>query len=328
MNTTYSKLPSEKGNPSFLKMARAMTPSPWIPIVLTWLMYGSIAWYLNHIRVPELIKVAIDNATITLGRVEPMVSSRGVETILPEESIVPVADLVHDDENGLHLDIPDFDDETFLENYICDPEHKYQVEITRRDPMLLQIRHFLSDEEAEHLKVLGHPMMDRSTVMNDEEAELHDVDQSRTSYSAFLNAAHDKVVQCIEERAAKFAQVDVNQTEPVQVVRYRKGQQYLPHYDYFSRDVEKNLVPGGQRLLTFFVYLNTVDPRYGGTTAFPELGLEVPAVKGTATFWYNMDSQGNDDPRTLHGGSEVKGDVFKYGLNMWVHEHAYRSVHD
>lgn len=53
-------------------------------------------------------------------------------------------------------------------------------------------------------------------------------------------------------------------------------------------DYEKNPLAmklGGERLMTFMVYLSSIPEGGGGNTVFPLLGLSVPPAKGTALFW-------------------------------------------
>ncbi len=76
---------------------------------------------------------------------------------------------------------------------------------------------------------------------------------------------------------------------------------------------------GGQRQVTIFAYLNSVDPKNGGQTIFPNIGLNVTAVKNKAAFWFDVDTNGNDDPRTLHAAALVINDV-KFGLNIWIRQ--------
>jgi hypothetical protein len=57
--------------------------------------------------------------------------------------------------------------------------------------------------------------MQRSTVVGDVQNRVHD---SRTSHNAFLGKSEDKVVRCIEERAARITGKPIENIEPLQVV--------------------------------------------------------------------------------------------------------------
>ena len=56
----------------------------------------------------------------------------------------------------------------------------------------------------------------------------------------------------------------------------------------------------GERLMTFMVYLSSVEE--GGNTAFPLLGLTVPPSQGAALFWHTVTSSGYQDQRMKHLG--------------------------
>ena len=57
---------------------------------------------------------------------------------------------------------------------------------------------------------------------------------------------------------------------------------------------------GGARLMTFMVYLSNVPS--GGHTVFPQLGISVKPVKGSALFWFNIGSDMHFDSRVIHLG--------------------------
>ena len=53
--------------------------------------------------------------------------------------------------------------------------------------------------------------------------------------------------------------------ESIQVLRYKNGEKYEPHFDYFN-DKQNQLI-GGQRIATVLMYLSNV--KMGGETIFP-----------------------------------------------------------
>ena len=103
----------------------------------------------------------------------------------------------------------------------------------------------------------------------------------------------------------------------IQVLRYRPGAEYKPHYDYFDPaqpGTPAILRRGGQRLASLVMYLNT--PARGGSTTFPDVGFEVKAVRGNAAFFSYDRPQ--PDTLTLHGGAPVQeGEV---GRDQWLRE--------
>jgi prolyl 4-hydroxylase len=101
------------------------------------------------------------------------------------------------------------------------------------------------------------------------------------------------------------------------VVKYQPGQEFKTHVDYFDpQEDEKAIENGGQRIATFFVWLNDLKEDDGGSTTFPRLGLKCIPDQGSALFWWNQYG------RTLlsdteHQGSPLKKGT-KYGLNIWI----------
>ena len=206
------------------------------------------------------------------------------------------------------------------EDYHCDPDHPYRARMENRDPHLMIIDNFISQAEALHLIAIAQPEMQRSKVVAD--TDENKLSTGRTSFNTFLSRSQDAVVHCIEQRASRIVGKPLANMEPLQVVWYRKGQEYQPHYDYFAQGyagTDRELKRGGQRIATFFVYLNTLKEDQGGATTFPTLNLNVKPVQGSAAFWYDVQVDGTDDPRTLHGGAPVHYGE-KYGLNIWVRE--------
>ncbi|KAI3654329.1 hypothetical protein MP228_001048 [Amoeboaphelidium protococcarum] len=216
-----------------------------------------------------------------------------------------------------------FNDLVFTHRYKCNENFTFGVNLMRRKPFMMYLRDLLTPGEAQHLIEVARPLFVRSTVVGDENY----VHEGRTSHSAFLQRSHDKVVKCIEQRVSRFVNKPVPNIEPLQVVWYREGQKYEPHYDWFERDGsggDNELTRGGQREITIFAYLNTVDmEKHGGATSFPEIDVDVPARLGDAAFWYNTDADQKEDPLTKHGGSPIIGDGEKFGLNIWIRQGSF-----
>jgi prolyl 4-hydroxylase len=185
-------------------------------------------------------------------------------------------------------------------------------EVLHRDPLILLIPEFVTQAEAQYLMAKGDQMMQRSTVTCDDPNGC--IDERRTSESAHIG--YDPYVEPIRQRAREFARLSTCET--LQVVRYKPGQEFKPHYDQFdvktaqgAREIRTN----GQRGATFLVYLN--EPQAGGATVFPEAGLSVLPMARAAVFWRHQLPSGTSDPKTLHGGAPVTAGI-KYALNVWL----------
>lgn len=179
------------------------------------------------------------------------------------------------------------------------------------DPKIFLLNNFISAYEAQHMKKLAESRMQPSLCDENQKNE------GRTSYSAMFANNQDPITQNIAQRAADMVGYPVSHVEGLQVVRYQKGQEFKPHYDYLPEHMKKNR--GSQRIFTFFIYLNDVADNMGGKTCFPELKLEVKPQKLAALFWPDVDKTGKEDPRTLHGGMPVQ-EGEKWAINLWIHD--------
>lgn len=146
-------------------------------------------------------------------------------------------------------------------------------------------------------------------------------DKSRTSRTTFLEKSSDSVVECIEHKIASMAGRPHSHLESLQITRYKRNQEYRPHFDAFDAPRDN----GGQRTTTVFTYLKGIeDERCGGTTFFPNAtaqdgteGVHVRPKTGHSVVWENTDTQGEIVEKSLHGGMKVTCNVEKIGLNAW-----------
>lgn len=191
---------------------------------------------------------------------------------------------------------------------------------TLRHPRVIVFGNLLSDEECEGLIVAARERLARSlTVETQTGGEVLNVD--RTSDGMFFERGENAIVARLEARIAALLRWPVEFGEGLQVLRYRPGAQYRPHYDYFD-PVEPGtpsiLRRGGQRVATLVMYLQS--PAQGGATTFPDVGLEVAPVRGTGVFF----SYDRPDPatRSLHGGAPVLAGE-KWVATKWLREREF-----
>lgn len=185
-----------------------------------------------------------------------------------------------------------------------------QSEKINDDINLHYLTNFLTDEECDHLIKLSKDKFTRSGYMVNGQRVIVDY---RTSYTYDI-IIPDEIVKNIRERVSRITGCSVNCIEPMQVVRYEKGQQFKEHCDWYREASRKKT--GNQRRYTFFVYLN--DIKYNAETKFPLLGLQFNPKKGNALFWQNCETPDVCYEKSLHAGSPPTGDEIKYGLNIWV----------
>jgi predicted 2-oxoglutarate/Fe(II)-dependent dioxygenase YbiX len=132
----------------------------------------------------------------------------------------------------------------------------------------------------------------------------------------------DLVIQLIHARIAATLGLAVTQQEPTNILHYEVGEQYQPHFDYVDPGVahfQRELMQIGQRVATFLIYLN--DDYEGGETAFPRLDWRFKGKTGDALMFWNVDTQGRPDPKTLHAGTApTRGE--KWLFSKWVRSKA------
>ena len=206
-------------------------------------------------------------------------------------------------------------------------KHQAREVILYKDPEIILIKNFLTDEECDHIIKIGEPHIKKSEVCGYGGARP---DKNRTSMTAHIGKKYitkdkkDPILINVLKKASQYSHLPEENIEPIQLVRYTPGQYFKPHYDYLDRKIpmyKDNVAKNGQREFTFFVYLNNVPDELGGKTAFPKLNKEFKGGKGDAIFWRNI-KEGEDDKRMLHSGTELKKGI-KYGLNIWVREKKY-----
>ncbi len=191
---------------------------------------------------------------------------------------------------------------------------KYKFDLIKDDPKIRLLHNFLSKEEAEHMIKLGSMLKQQSQIDSKDKVDI----KIRSSKSAHIPKAHDEIVKRIEERVIDYLQINPERLEPLQVVVYEKGQEYKPHYDWFNND-STEIKRGGNRTDTILIYLNTLKEEDGGKTSFPNLDLKFKPVMGDSIHFKNMKN-GQTLDKTLHGGEEIKTNVIKYAINVWVRE--------
>jgi prolyl 4-hydroxylase len=193
------------------------------------------------------------------------------------------------------------------------------------DPYLVKINNLISDEEIGELLELAKNKFEKSNIMVDGELVYSTTRTSSTAY-IFEDGLPDKYSKPIErmiKRICFLTKCERSQIE-IMAVRYKKGEKFDKHVDYFEEDEVGVLDRGGNRIITFFVYLNTLPPNSGGETEFTKLKIKSKPKKGDAVFWYNQDPKtGKMLPMTEHRGNPVLIDTIKYGINIWIRSNSF-----
>jgi len=207
-------------------------------------------------------------------------------------------------------------------NSVATPDRRVDILFTLKSPRIVVVGNLLSDDECDALVAYTEERLQRSPVVAEGDGESR-VHQHRTSRGAMLQRAETELVARIEARLAALTAWPAEHGEGLQVLRYEKGNEYRPHYDWFDPALagpRRHMERGGQRNATIVMYLSEVEQ--GGATSFPELGMQVQPKKGGAVFFANTDGYGAPDRQTLHAGEPVVKGV-KFIATKWLRERPY-----
>ncbi|KAI1389170.1 uncharacterized protein F4822DRAFT_271616 [Hypoxylon trugodes] len=221
-------------------------------------------------------------------------------------------------------------------DYTC--QHPaYKSHIVSKSPLVIYLANFITPEERAHLKEATKDTFSHSAVAD--ESGVQGLRRTRTSQST--NVPRDAIVRCIEERALLFQGFDIPRThlEPLQLVKYGRGERYTFHTDWYTSTAPATAELGGNRLSSFFAYIDASDDLTSGGTNFPvvsaphnnrwceyvdcdepwENGVTFRPIVGNAVFWQNLHEDGTGDQRTLHAGLPVTNGS-KIGMNIWTRQ--------
>ncbi len=217
------------------------------------------------------------------------------------------------------VDVPDLQlQESPL--YIDAGDRQVHVLNVMENPRIVVFGNLLSDQECDELIELAKPRLARSlTVATKTGGE--EINQDRTSNGMFFQRGENPVVQRLEARLARLLNWPEENGEGLQILHYRPGAEYKPHFDYFD-PVEPGtptiLKRGGQRVATIVMYL--AEPDKGGGTTFPDVNLVVAPKRGNAVF-FSYDRP-HPVTRTLHGGAPVLAGE-KWIATKWLRERRF-----
>ena len=202
-------------------------------------------------------------------------------------------------------------------NVILVDGHPVTVVMSLRLPRVVIFADLLTAAECDGLMAQASPRLMRSENV-DTATGGSEVHAARTSDGMFFERGETPLIDRIERRIATLLNWPLDRGEGLQILRYRPGAQYKPHNDYFDPEqpgTPKIVERGGQRVGTLVMYLNT--PELGGATVFPDVGLEVAPVRGSAVF-FSYDRP-HAITKTLHGGAPVLAGE-KWVATKWMRQ--------
>ena len=199
-------------------------------------------------------------------------------------------------------------------------DREVRVLMSMRNPRVVVFGGLMSDDECDQMVTLARARLARSETVQIETG-ASEVNEARTSEGMFFERGEHAVCAALEARLAALLHWPLENGEGLQVLRYRPGAEYKPHYDYFDPDQPGTpaiLARGGQRVASIVCYLNT--PVSGGATVFPDVQLDIAPVKGNAVF-FSYDRP-HPVTRSLHGGAPlIEGE--KWVATKWLRERTF-----
>ena len=207
-------------------------------------------------------------------------------------------------------------------NKIRAADREVHIVFSLNNPNIAVIDGILSDQECEKLIALSAGKLRRSEVV-DRSTGGHQTSKVRTSEGTHFQRAENAIVERLEQRIAAITGAPVLHGEPLQILHYGLGGEYLPHHDFFDPvdpGSAVHLTNGGQRVATMVIYLSDVDA--GGGTGFPDIELTVRPKRGSAVYFEYCNGASQTDPRLLHAGLPVtKGE--KWIATKWLRQSQY-----
>lgn len=207
-------------------------------------------------------------------------------------------------------------------NIIKTPDRDVRVSFRMTRPVVAVFDNILSPEECDELIRLSSIKLKRSTIV-DPKTGQEEVIEERNSYGTFFSINENEFIINLERRISAVMNCPVENGEGLQILNYKVGGEYKPHFDYFppgDPGSAVHLAKGGQRVSTLVMYLNDVEE--AGETIFPDIGLSVTPKKGAAVYFEYCNSQNQVDRLTLHAGKPVVAGE-KWIATKWMRQRRY-----
>ncbi len=189
-----------------------------------------------------------------------------------------------------------------------DPPSPAEGQILSEAPKATLFPNAFSPAECDYLVRVAEPAFVSSLVEDGRGGHVRD--PIRTSDGSPIHwLIEDPAIHALNRRLAALSGTRYDQGEPLQILRYRPGEQYHPHVDWLGEE--------NQRVLTALVYLN--DGYEGGETKFVKTGLRVRGSKGDALIFRSSGPGRQLDPLSEHAGLPVTRGT-KYIASRWIRE--------
>lgn len=200
-----------------------------------------------------------------------------------------------------------------------------KIEEANIKPYIIVFHDIIGDRDIQDLLAFATPRLLRSTHYG-----AHGMETSliRTSSNAWLGDLDAPVASRLNRFLHLLLGLGTRflngEAEHYQLANYGVGGQYVAHHDFLAdiysdpnRKIDDFERTSGDRIATLMFYLSDVEE--GGATVFPHLGVRLTPKKGNAAFWWNLNSDGEGEQLTKHGGCPVL-----YG-SKWIANKWFRS---
>lgn len=194
-----------------------------------------------------------------------------------------------------------------------DPLARPEGERLCEAPVLIRFDRLFSPEECAWLAAAAEPMLEPAVVV-DPASGRQVRDPVRVCDSAgFTWPLENPAIHALNRRLAAASGTAAEQGEPLQVLRYRPGGEYRPHFD---------AIPGfaNPRVMTMLVWLD--EDYEGGETHFPTANLKLKGRTGDAILFRNTGPDGRRDPASGHAGLPVTAGE-KLIASRWIRERPF-----
>lgn len=189
----------------------------------------------------------------------------------------------------------------------------------REAPRAQIVRRFLAPSWCRYIRALAEPLLVPATVHNAERGNVA-LGVRTSSAMAFGPADTDPLMAIVAHRIAGWTGTPAENGEATTVMRYRQGEEYRPHVDFFDPvlpAIWQEAERAGQRVLTVLIWLN--EGYEGGKTDFPLAGWRFRGGTGDALAFFNVTEDGAPDRRTIHAGLPVRAGE-KWLISKWIRD--------
>jgi len=183
-------------------------------------------------------------------------------------------------------------------------------------PFIRRFESLLSAEECEYVLGMSARHLRPAEIVDQSSGRPKESRVRTNSVSVLWPVHQDLVVHALNLRLSAAAGLAPENGEMINVLMYRPGEEYRPHYDFFPIEAARS-DSSGQRIRTLLVYLN--EDYAGGETHFSTAGHKIKGRVGDGLLFHNCDANGAPDKSSLHAGLPVVSGQ-KWLLSKWYRE--------